>query len=226
MNESVRVGAEEIPVWPAGQALAAADSARTLIMTRFEDHARYHPRLIDTIMTRTRAVEEKRTQQRIIGGAKAFGVGDWDCPAARLVNERAKALFRQALKRDTAVVDLSWANVYRSGDYAIPHSHVRAVASLVYYVDLGDPDTFDPMAGRFGIVDPRHPICCNLQPGHLTSPFFPDLAPGMMIVFPGQTVHTVNPYFGVRPRITMAWNINPTALGGDAAAAIGSVELA
>ena len=226
MTESVRVGEAEFPVWPAGQTLAAADSGRTLLMTRFADHASYQARLIDTILARTRAVEAKRAQARIIGGAKAFGVDGWDCPAAQLVNERAKALFRRVAKTDAAVVDLSWANVYRAGDYAIPHSHVRAVASLVYYVDLGDSDPRDPMAGRFGFVDPRHPICCNLEPGHLTSPFFPELAAGMMIIFPGRTVHTVNPYFGERPRITVAWNINPTALPGDAAAAIGKVELA
>jgi hypothetical protein len=37
---------------------------------------------------------------------------------------------------------------------------------------------------------------------------------GSMLIFPAHFVHSVNPYTGKRPRITMSWNINSHALRG------------
>lgn len=48
----------------------------------------------------------------------------------------------------------------------------------------------------------------------MTTPFFPGIAAGTMLIFPSQLVHTVNPYTGARPRITLSWNINKHILPG------------
>jgi hypothetical protein len=50
--------------------------------------------------------------------------------------------------------------------------------------------------------------CCPDEPGRVTSALLPDMAPGMMILFPSQLMHYVNPYSGETPRITLSWNIS------------------
>ena len=114
----------------------------------------------------------------------------------------------------TAVIDMSWANIYGQGDYSAPHSHLRATASVVYCVDPGDRDPADDWSGRFCFVDPRLSACCQGEPGHMTNPIMLGMRPGTMLIFPGQAVHCVNPYAGARPRITLSWNINAMALPG------------
>jgi hypothetical protein len=40
------------------------------------------------------------------------------------------------------------------------------------------------------------------------------MSPGSLVMFPGLTVHAVNPYRGDRPRITMSFNVNENAIPG------------
>jgi len=136
-----------------------------------------------------------------------------------LISLRARTFFRRVLECDDAAVDLSWANVYRAGDFCMPHSHVRSTASVVYCVEAGDEDMEDSLSGQFGFVDPRLSSCCQDQEGCVTKPFYPGMKKGTMIIFPSQLVHTVNPYLGKRPRITLSWNINKNPLPGTPLAA-------
>ena len=48
----------------------------------------------------------------------------------------------------------------------------------------------------------------------MTTPCAPIMKEGLMIMFPGQVVHCVSPYTGERPRITLSWNVNKTAIAG------------
>ena len=48
----------------------------------------------------------------------------------------------------------------------------------------------------------------------MTNPIYPDMSAGTMMIFPGYILHTVSAYSGVRPRITIAWNINERELPG------------
>ena len=109
---------------------------------------------------------------------------------------------------------MSWANIYGQGDYSLPHSHLRALASVVYCVDQGDPDPTDPWSGQFCFVDPRLAGCCQSEAGHMTNPIMPGLSTGSMLIFPGQAVHCVGAYGGRRSRMTLSWNINAVALAG------------
>ena len=43
------------------------------------------------------------------------------------------------------------------------------------------------------------------------------MTPGTMIVFASDYVHTVGPYRGQRPRMTMSWNITIQRLQGNPA---------
>jgi hypothetical protein len=163
--------------------------------------------LIDWILKHT---EPDETYYLFKGGCgrKLRNIDHWPLAEAALIHARALALFRRISRQHNAVVDTSWSNVYRTGDYCIPHSHVRAQASIVYMLEPGNAAGDDPNSGRFMIVDPRLNACCKDQEGCMTTPFIPDMPPGTMLIFPGQIVHGVNPYDGNLPRITLAWNLN------------------
>jgi hypothetical protein len=212
MNRVVQIGSEAVSIWPEGQIFDTLEGI--LHFTRFTDTDLYHPRLKRIILEKEQQASGVDRYGRSGGGNKVYHFDRWDCAEATLVHERALEFFRRALKRTTAVADNYWANVSRDGDYCKPHSHHRTMASVVYFLDPGDEDPDDPEAGRFCIVDPRIAQCCGLEEGHVTTPLYADMTPGSFIMFPGAVVHAVNPYRGARPRITLAWNINETAIEG------------
>jgi len=212
MTRVVQIGDRAIPVWPDGQSFDTLDGI--LHSTRFTDTDLYHPRLKEFILERVRQGSDTIRHLRSSGGTKVHHPGSWDCAEATLLQERALELFRRALKCSTAVVDHGWANVYRDGDYCLPHSHTRATASLVYFFDPGDTDATDPDSGRFSIMDPRFTRCCPLEEGCVTNAIHCDMTPGSLVMFPGLSVHMVGPYHGQRPRITFSWNINENTVPG------------
>ncbi len=210
-NSVVFLGNQPVSVWPKGQEIRVLD--HPLIMaTRFADFELYHPRLIGKILEMERRPRVRKQYFRGACGTKVHHVDRWNFSEANLIHARALELFRRALKRNEAVADLSWANVYRDGEYCMPHSHLRAMASVVYFVETGDTDPDDPSGGRFCFVDPRLPNCCKEEQDKMTTPYFPGTPAGVMLIFPGQLVHSVNPYSGTQPRITMSWNINDAAV--------------
>jgi hypothetical protein len=185
-----------------------------VFITRFPDAEAYHPALIARLLKLADDPEFGRRVMRSTGGTKIYHIDRWGCDAADMVNRRAIQFFKLARPSTTAAVDLSWASLYRAGDYSMPHSHPRADASIVYCVDVGDSPEGDPLDGQFCFVDPRYTTCCQIDVQCMTHPIAPKLAPGSMIMFPGALVHCVNPYTGRRPRITLSWNINRQPLPG------------
>ncbi len=211
--EVVFLGTRAVPVWPEGQTMVASGDP-TILTTRFNDTELYHPRLIAHILELAQRPRAGKHYFRGACGTKFHHPERWNLSEANLLHARALALFRHVLEQDQAIADMSWANVYRHGDYCMPHSHVRSKASVVYFLENGDPDPDDPISGRFCIVDPRLPVCCNQEPASMTKPFLPDCTPGTMLIFPSQVVHSVNPYTGSGPRITLSWNISETRIPG------------
>ena len=183
----------------------------SILVTEFPDIEDFHGQLIETILRLEQDPNLTRHFDGHVGESKVYHVERWNCAAARLIDARARALFTSALKKDDAVVDLSWASIYRAGNYCLPHSHFRSAASLVYFLDLGD----EGAGGRFLFTDPRLKICCKHEPGRMTSPVGPQVRPGVLMMFPAQCVHMVTPYHGTRPRITMSWNIDDKILPGN-----------
>ena len=206
----------ELPVWPANQRVLALDP--TIGQTWFADLRPHHGPIVERILKEE--AEAKRLNPaggHFLRCSKIRRPDLWGLPEFDLLNARALALFRHVLKTDKAAVDACWANVYRKWATNSPHSHRRAVASLVYCVDEGDPDPENPESGQFAIVDPRVKACCPLQEGCMTDALCPDFRSGAMLIFPGQTLHYVKNYTGERPRITVSWNINPEPLEGSPA---------
>jgi hypothetical protein len=198
------------PVWPETVRLKPIGGP-SIVSALFADAASWHDRLAAHLLQLAGDPDIGRQYQGC-RGTKIDGIHQLATPELRLATSRAQALFRKVLRATDAVVDAAWANVYRRGDYCMPHSHMRATASVVYCVDPGDEDPDDPVAGRLFIADPRVPACCRPAEGYMTSPLVPAMRPGTYVIFPAQIVHAVNPYTGERPRITLSWNIGPTAV--------------
>ncbi len=188
----------------------------SILVTKFTDAKKYHPGLIKKILeleSSTRAA-----QKTIPGscGTKIYDVDAWTCDEADFLNERVVRVVSGLFKAERVIVDLSWASVYRRRDYCMPHAHVRAKASAVYFLDMGDPvdRKKDPFGGRFCFMDPRIAFCCKNKPGFPTRPLFPNVEEGSLIVFPPELIHLVSPYWGKKPRITLSWDITDEVLAG------------
>ena len=207
------IGPRQVEIWPKDQAVASID--RSIKLAKFQDVEVYHPALVERILDEeARLRRDAPTDSRCHGGQKVRGLLDWGMPEFELLNERAKSLFRRTLGCEEAVVDACWANVYRQWESIGPHSHRRATASFAYCLEEGDADPYCRFSGRFAFVDPRLEICCWVEKGHMTNPFYPDLSTGSMLIFPGKAVHCVSAYAGQKPRITLSWNINRQAVSG------------
>jgi hypothetical protein len=203
----------ELPVWPAGQKIEAL-SAPLTGLTVFSDWASYHPALIEAALASEKNPELCDRIFRGGCGVKVRNIPAWNASAATLVHARALMLAHHTLSRRPVFADDSWGSVYRRGDYCMPHSHLRASVSVVYMLDPGDGDPEDRMAGRFCFADPRIAACCPDEPGRVTQHLMPNLTPGTMLIFASDYLHSVNPYEGTRPRITLSWNITLGRLAG------------
>lgn len=218
--ETVRIGSAELLVWPAGQRVQCAIHPEIFI-TCFADADAVRGGLVARIHALER---DRRFASRPVpafGGTKVYHLDRWDCAEADLLDARALALSQHLLGDDGAAIDLSWANVYRDGDYSLPHSHERTAASVVYSVDPGDAAPGDSYGGQLMFVDPRIDACCGIRRGSVTTPQLPLMPAGTMILFPSPFVHCVNPYRGRRPRITLAWNIDRDVIPGSPLAGLG-----
>ncbi len=211
--------AGEIEIWP--QSVAIQDWIEpTVKIAVFEDTARFHPRLIERVLALETDPVLGKTFPGYVGSAKVYHVDRWNCPEAELIHRRALEMFHRVLGTDKVSVDLSWSNIYRNGDYCLPHSHVRSTASIVYFLELGldaesDGDTHGGAGrGRFMFTDPRMKVCCREEAQAMTTPGGPIACNGMMLMFPSALVHMVDVYRLPGPRITLSWNLNEDPVPG------------
>lgn len=207
-------GSAAAAAWPEGQRIQTLPGRPRILITQFTDIAGYHPGLVRRLLAAAADRQAAKRYGRADGGTKLHDLARIGGPELALLEARALELCRRGGIADP-VVDLSWANIYGNGDYIMPHSHPRAHASAVYCLDEGDlPPDPQSIDGEFCFVDPRYSACCHIQPDCMTMPIIPGLRAGCLILFPGQLVHAVNPYFGERPRITLSWNLTRGKLAG------------
>ena len=115
----------------------------------------------------------------------------------------------------------AWANVNRAGDANRPHAHGGAYWSGIYWIDDGDADADPAVGGLLELADPRGilPVmvapglrcaieaCAGEGGGQSVTP-----RAGTMVLFPAWLIHSVTPYAGRRPRISVAFNFAPGEL--------------
>ena len=170
---TIVVGDSPLPTWCDAQAIAPM-SAQLMAITTFDDHACYHPALIDAALA---AEQNPRFRDTIFKGGCGIKVRDipgWNAPAATLIHARALLLAHHTVSRRPVYADATWASIYRAGDYCMPHSHLRSNLSIVYMLDAGDEDPQDTLAGRLCFADPRIDACCPHEPGRVTQHVLPD----------------------------------------------------
>jgi uncharacterized protein (TIGR02466 family) len=125
----------------------------------------------------------------------------------------------------------AWANVNQSGDYNRSHLHSNNHWSGVYYVDTGRLDPAIMPNGAIEFIDPR-PAANVFGLPELDIPTTWTIHPdaGIMMMFPSWMRHSVLPFRGDGPRISIAFNLRVRELslkkpedgGGDSAKAPGS----
>jgi Putative 2OG-Fe(II) oxygenase len=204
----------EIDVWPKKTRLEKWIEP-TVKIANFPDTEQIRPGLL----ARALELEHDETLSTAIDGIagcrKIYHLDRWQCPEADLIDARAKALFKRIVGAPTAAVDLSWANIYRQGDYCLPHGHVRATAAVIYFLELGNENRDGPGHGRFCFADPRLKVCCQREEHAMTTPSGPIVENGTMIIFPGKLVHFVDTYRDPETRVTLSWNINSAPIPGN-----------
>ncbi|HEX8012506.1 MAG TPA: putative 2OG-Fe(II) oxygenase [Casimicrobiaceae bacterium] len=222
---TIRVGSVDLPVWPERQTVEPLSAPMTAT-TRFADFEWFHTELVDAVLAAERdpnwrsvlVLQPAGAREAVVFrggcGTKVRKISEWKAPAASLIHARALMLAHRTLSRRPVYADDTWASVYRAGDYCMPHSHLRSDVSIVYMLDPGDDDPDELLAGRFCFADPRIEACCPDEPNRVTRHMMPELAPGTMLIFASDYLHSVNPYRGRRPRITLSWNITLERLPG------------
>lgn len=211
-SEAERVPAAPPGAWPDGCRVSRWGE-EAVFVAQFDDPPDFRDRLRASVMALAENPETATPFGGEVGSAKIYDVDRWGCAEADLIHARALHLFRVVSRRAERAVDLSWASVYRDGDWCMPHSHPRTQASVLYVLDLGDRG--DGAGGQFCFADPRMKMCCREEAGYVSTPSAPPMKEGTMMLFPGQAIHFVTPYRGSRPRLTMSWNLNHAARPGD-----------
>lgn len=198
-----------------------------LISARIKDGASINADLRATVLAREQV--ERGIVVSNQGGWHSTEFGSWCGSAGSAVLDAARHLVDEmtVTERGDGLVPArvgwtvtAWANVNRAGDRNRPHGHAGAFWSGVYWVDDGDADGEAPAGGMLELADPRGILpsmvaphlrcalraCDGAGSGQLVTP-----RAGTMVLFPSWLIHSVTPYTGERPRISVAFNF---ALGG------------
>jgi len=111
-----------------------------------------------------------------------------------------------------------WSNIQRKGGSNAAHPHPGAYWSGCYYVDVGDISEDGKHGGALQLFDPRGCLPRMLAPYLRFAPpelhdagrnisFLPTA--GQCVLFPGWLYHAVGTYTGTKPRISVAFNLDP-----------------
>lgn len=163
----------------------------TDIHTHVWSDAGLHAALAELILSRE-AVEP---------GLEVSNVGGWhSAPDLLESGDAAVSELALRIRTDAAVVGAdggatarplhAWANVMRDGAYLIAHRHAAEVWSGVYYVDAGSD-------GSGVITFARGLDVVKIAP-----------RTGLLLLFPGDLLHSVAVYTGRTPRISVGFNLS------------------
>ncbi len=197
------------PFYRSGSSADRADTLRDYILANESDDRR-----------------KRDSPQRAHPGVfeSRFDFLDWPDPAVselkQFLNGHLGHVVKDACGLDDAALKTlrfrshSWFHVTRGGGFFQHHNHPLASWSLVYCVDPGDddpPNEFE--AGRLVFHDPRGTASMYLDTAnrHMVRDYSFDAVrfrpgKGDVLIFPSYVWHSVEPYAGSQPRITVAAN--------------------
>lgn len=122
-------------------------------------------------------------------------------------------LDRASSRRITFKID-GWINVLRHGAYHTVHTHPGASWAGVYYVTAGSSGDAEG-SGMIEFISTSAanvPYRINGKPIEASRKLRIVPSPGMLLLFPGTLWHGVLPYYGVSPRITLAFNVSDVSV--------------
>ncbi len=193
-----------------------------LMTARLAGHETLNPALSATILTRE--AFDGGIIVSNLGGWHSNEFLDWCGPNGEAVITAARQIVDRMTLMEvddelvTAEVDwrvTAWANVSRAGHANRAHAHAGAFWSGIYWVDDGGA-AYDPaLGGLLEFADPRGVApemyapqlrcavkdCLSAGRAEVVTP-----AAGTMVLFPAWLMHSVTPYRGDRPRISVAFN--------------------
>jgi uncharacterized protein (TIGR02466 family) len=121
--------------------------------------------------------------------------------------------YTQAEMQELRIFHHSWYHLTRQGGYTAQHNHPMASWSGVYCVDPGDAVVDKANNGTLRFLEARTTSGMYLDAGnsHWREPFGMgelafNLRAGQLLMFPSYLIHEVAPYYGEKPRITVAFN--------------------
>lgn len=180
-------------------------------------------------------------------GLKRSNVGSWRsqgnifCSDARhepveLLREKLTAAIRHLVLTELQISEScvsrlsvkldGWINVLRRGAYHTTHMHPGATWAGVYYVTAGTSGADD--GGVIEFINTGNtvlPYQVNGKTIERNRKIRIDPRPGLLLLFPGSLWHTVLPYYGSSPRITVAFNVSDVCLEHSCAEVFGPSEL-
>ncbi len=192
-------------VWPKNQLLEQISEQPIISVTDFSDTKNVNKKLVKRVL---QLEKDPNFSHDLFGVSKVSDVSSWSLPEANLLNERVIKMISVLTKSDKVKINLSWASIYRKGDYTAPHAHDFCDVSVVYMLDPGQANKIKPNAGQLVFLDSRIAGCCTTAEGVPIQEVCADMKAGTMIAFPSPLIHFVHPYLGKRPRITIAWNLS------------------
>lgn len=216
-RETIQIGPMSIKVWPGD--LPLRNLGNRIITLANTDIVSLKQEFIEILLDEEKSERPLNgPNSKAVGGQKLRNLDRLNSSFFELLNERVKALFMYANNVKTAVVDDCWANVFREGEYILPHGHKRCQSAVVFSLLPIAAEVFeqDRSDGQLYIMDPRLASCCPIQKGYPTRINYPlSNHECRFVTFPGFILHGVTPHRGPQPRISISWNINETKLPGE-----------
>lgn len=128
----------------------------------------------------------------------------------------------QQIYEDTTPYKLTiagWPMIQPHGHHVPAHHHVGSHIAACYYVDVPPVVKDAPIAhsGALVLLDPRATNRDWEPAGRVKEMkyFIVDVTEGLLVLFPGYLIHTVNPWHGSGDRIMYAMNVNVLKDGVD-----------
>ncbi len=193
--------------------------ATPLVVHDWPDSEAFNADLSKLVLAREKEHAAKDVVRSNAGGWQSPGnLMKWQDPVIEAFRQRIEMLtgsLLKALVRDASsdrsfklLID-AWANINRSGDYNVAHTHPNCMWSGCYYVSPGKPDPGVTWNGLIELFDPREAAnYIQVSNTILDARTIIDNVPGRMLFWPSWIRHMVHPYIGEGERISIAFNVN------------------
>jgi len=193
--------------------------ATPLVVHDWSNSEDFNRELEALVLAREREHKAKDVVRSNAGGWQSPGnLMTWKDPCIETFRQRIEKLVGKLLQqiiRDQGrnrtfrmLID-AWANINRSGDYNVAHTHPNCMWSGCYYVTPGKPDPNVTWNGLIELFDPREAAnYIQVLNTVLDARTLIDNVPGRMLLWPSWIRHMVHPYVGEGERISIAFNVN------------------